>query len=114
MSLTILGMELSQMPNRLEREKTTVQIMLRLYCKDHHHTINGLCPECQGLADYALNRLTRCKFGERKPTCGKCTVHCYKPEMRKAIIDIMRYSGSKMIFAHPMVSIRHLIVSLWQ
>ena len=100
------------MPNRLEREKTTVQIMLRLYCKDHHDSVSGLCPECQGLADYAMNRLTHCKFGESKSTCGKCTVHCYKPIMRKSIIEIMKYSGPKMLFSHPIIAIRHLVDGL--
>ncbi|TGE31527.1 nitrous oxide-stimulated promoter family protein [Desulfosporosinus sp. Sb-LF] len=97
------------MSNRLEREKTTVQMMLRLYCKNHHHTADGLCSECQGLSDYAMTRLAHCKFGDRKPTCGKCIVHCYKPEMRMRIIEVMRYSGPKMLFVHPIASIRHLI-----
>lgn len=97
------------MSSRLERETMTVQIMLELYCKDHHHSVGGLCPECQELSDYAMNRLAHCKFGESKPTCGKCTVHCYKPDMRIRIQEIMRYVGPKMIFAHPIVAIRHLI-----
>ena len=97
------------MSSRLEREKNTVQIMLRLYCKDHHISVGGLCPECQELSNYATDRLTHCKFGESKPTCGKCTVHCYKPEMLKRIIEIMRYSGPKMLFVHPIVAIRHLM-----
>ena len=84
-------------------------MMLKLYCKDHHHSAGGLCLECQKLLEYAINRLAHCKFGENKPTCGKCTVHCYKPEMRKQIKEIMRYSGPKMLFAHPIAAIRHLI-----
>ena len=97
------------MSNRLEREKATVQIMLRLYCKDHHHPRGGLCPKCQELSDYAMNRLSHCKFGESKPTCGKCTVHCYKPVMRERIKEVMRYSGPKMLFVHPITALRHLI-----
>ncbi|SPF38176.1 conserved hypothetical protein [Candidatus Desulfosporosinus infrequens] len=97
------------MSNRLEREKNTLQIMLKLYCKDNHHSVGGLCPECQALEVYALNRLTHCKFGESKSTCGKCAVHCYKPEMRQRIIEAMRYSGPKMLLSHPIVAIRHLL-----
>lgn len=97
------------MLSRLEREKTTVQMMLKFYCKDHHHSGKGLCPECQEVSDYALARLTDCKFGESKPTCGKCPVHCYKPIMRKRIIEIMKYSGPRMLLVHPMLAIRHLI-----
>jgi len=100
------------MTNRLEREKATLQMMLKIYCKEHHHSVKALCSECQELSDYALNRLASCQFGEGKPTCGKCTVHCYKLVMRKKIIDIMRYAGPKMLFVHPMVAIRHLIDGL--
>lgn len=97
------------MSNRLEHEKATVRLMLRLYCKNKHHSPDGLCSECQKLSDYAMARLTHCKFGENKPTCGKCPVHCYKPEMRQRIIEVMRYSGPKMLFSHPLAALRHLI-----
>lgn len=97
------------MSKRLEREKTAVQMMIRLYCKEHHHTAYVLCSECQEVTDYVMNRLAHCKFGENKPTCGKCTVHCYKPDMRNKIKEIMRYAGPKMLFAHPIIAIGHLI-----
>ncbi|MCB8818169.1 MULTISPECIES: nitrous oxide-stimulated promoter family protein [Desulfosporosinus] len=97
------------MSNRLEREKATAQMMIKLYCKGHHHSADSeLCSECQELLEYATNRLNHCKFGESKPTCAKCTVHCYKPEMRKKIQETMRYSGPKMIYNHPIAAIRHL------
>jgi len=96
------------MSNRLEREKSTVQMMIELYCKDHHHPERQLCSDCQELFEYAMTRLAHCKFRESKPTCTKCTVHCYKPEMRKRIQEIMRYSGPKMIYTHPIAAIRHL------
>jgi len=95
--------------SRLEREKVTVQKMLRLYCKNHHHEKSGLCPECQKLSEYAMSRLTRCKFGESKPICGKCPVHCYRPKERQRIIEVMRYAGPRMLFVHPIAAIRHLM-----
>jgi hypothetical protein len=97
------------MSKRLEREKSTVQKMIRLYCRGHHHTRDGLCPECRQLEDYALNRVSHCKFGDNKPTCGKCTVHCYKPDMRTKIKEVMRYSGPRMLFVDPVSAFRHLI-----
>ncbi len=97
------------MSNRLEREKMTVRKMIRLYCKGHHDSDRELCSECQELEQYAMNRLVHCKFGGGKPTCGKCPVHCYKPQMRKRIREIMHYSGPKMIYVHPIAAIRHLI-----
>ena len=97
------------MVDRLEQEKTIVQKMIRLYCKDHHDSASELCLECQELSEYAMNRLNHCKFGEAKPTCGKCTVHCYKPRMRNQIKEVMRYSGPKMIYTHPIAAIKHLL-----
>lgn len=97
------------MSKRLEQEKNTVQKMIRLYCKGHHHPTDGLCPECQQLEDYALNRVSHCKFGDNKPTCGKCTVHCYKPDMRQKIKEVMRYSGPRMLFVDPISALRHLM-----
>ncbi|MDQ7095249.1 nitrous oxide-stimulated promoter family protein [Desulfosporosinus sp. PR] len=97
------------MAKRLDFEKQTVRAMLRLYCKDQHHTGKGLCQECQDLENYALARLAHCKFGEQKPTCGKCPVHCYKPDMRQRMLEVMRYAGPKMVFSHPAMALRHLV-----
>lgn len=98
--------------SRLEREKITVQFMISIYCKGHHHLMNGLCSECQLVSDYSNDRLTHCKFGDSKPTCAKCTVHCYKPEMRAIIKEIMRYAGPKMLWNHPNIAVRHMIDGL--
>lgn len=95
--------------NRINREKKTVEKMLRLYCKHHHGSKDELCEQCKELLDYAMIRLDKCKFGNNKPTCGNCTAHCYKPNMREKIIAVMRYSGPKMLFAHPVLAIAHLI-----
>ena len=35
---------------------------------------------------------------ETKTFCSNCKVHCYKPEMRKKIRAVMRFSGPRMIF----------------
>lgn len=96
------------MAARLEREKATLEKMLKLYCRDYHHTEGELCSQCQELLSYALNRLDHCKFGEDKTTCAKCPVHCYKPEMRQKIREVMGYSGPKMIYTHPLAAIRHI------
>ena len=60
------------------------------------------------LASYSEERLDRCKFGNGKPTCRKCPVHCYKPDMGEMIREVMRFSGPRMIFHHPIAAIRHL------
>ena len=53
-------------------------------------------------------RLSRCPFGENKTTCRLCPVHCYKPEMKKRMQEVMRYAGPRMLLYHPTAACRHL------
>ncbi len=92
-----------------EREKAMVSQMIALYCKKKHKTKNGLCPDCAALSEYARARSDKCPFIETKTFCSNCKVHCYKPEMREKIRAVMRFSGSRMIFHHPIAAIRHVI-----
>ncbi len=41
--------------------------------------------------------------------CSKCPIHCYKPKMREHIREVMRYSGPRMIFYHPIIAIKHML-----
>ncbi|MCD6567937.1 MAG: nitrous oxide-stimulated promoter family protein [Dehalococcoidia bacterium] len=93
---------------RIKRESKTVKQMIELYCRKHHSS-NGLCPECLSLMEYVHQRLERCPFQGGKTTCAKCPVHCYDPAMRKRILVIMRYSGPRMLYRHPVATLWHLI-----
>lgn len=88
------------MDKRLEREKRVVTLMVEKYCSDNHKT-NNLCDTCNELLDYSYSRLLSCPFAEEKPVCSKCTIHCYNKNYRNQIIDVMRYSGPKMILSCP-------------
>lgn len=93
---------------RLKREAKTVAEMIALYCRNLHHQRRGLCAECGELQDYARERLVKCPFQEGKTVCSKCNVHCYKPEMREKIRNVMRYSGPRMLYTHPLMAVLHL------
>lgn len=96
--------------NKLEREKKTLSAMLRIYCRNHHDSDGKqLCPDCLQLEEYADQRLQKCPFGQEKGPCSQCEIHCYKPEMRKRIRDVMRYSGPRMLSRHPVLALSHLI-----
>ncbi len=95
--------------SRLQREAKTVELMLELYCRDHHQHDSGLCVECSSLWQSVLQRLVHCPFRPNKPTCVNCTVHCYKPAMRERIREVMRYSGPRMALSHPVLSVLHLV-----
>lgn len=93
---------------RIAREKRTVELMIRLYCRKKEK--NGiLCSGCEELLQYAHARLDRCPFGEKKSSCKKCTVHCYKPAMREQMKQVMRFSGPRMLLYAPCEAIRHLL-----
>lgn len=91
---------------RLAREWQTIESMIRIYCRARHHT-QGLCPECSSLMSYANLRLERCRFGAGKPTCANCPVHCYQRARREQIRIVMRYAGPRMLWRHPLLSLRH-------
>ncbi len=94
---------------KLATEFKTVKAMVEVYCTDHHGTKGELCAECRELLEYAEVRLDRCPYGEDKPTCNKCPIHCYKPEPKEQMRLVMRYSGPRMLFKHPILAIRHLM-----
>lgn len=96
--------------NNLQKEKKTIGIMIRMFCDAHHGTAKQvLCPACEELLTYANERLNRCPFGENKGACANCEIHCYKPEMRKRVTEVMRYSGPRMIKKHPLLAVAHLL-----
>lgn len=99
----------SILTGELLTEFKTVSAMVHIYCRDHHKSTSGLCDECQDLLDYAQTKLDRCPYGQKKPTCNKCPIHCYKPEQKQQMKLVMRYAGPRMLIPHPLLSIRHLL-----
>jgi hypothetical protein len=94
---------------RLERERKTMEVMLVCYCRGFHGSIRGLCSSCAELLDYATGRLDRCPFQEEKPTCVKCPIHCYQAQRREQVRVVMRYSGPRIFWRHPVLSILHFL-----
>lgn len=92
-----------------EREKRMVSQMIALYCRKKHHTRGGLCPQCAALDAYAKMRADKCPFMETKTFCSNCRIHCYKPDMRAKIREVMRFAGPRMILHHPVSAIRHVV-----
>ncbi len=122
-----------------EREKQVMELMIRLYCRKNHgeqrrkelyssgsavssdleqmgedstQRKNALCSECRALRDYAMLRIEKCPFMETKTFCSNCRVHCYRAEMREKIREVMRFSGPRMIFYHPVMAVRHVVSSI--
>lgn len=94
------------------REKRMVGDMIALYCRKNHAAARGqLCADCRALLDYAHTRSDKCPFIKTKTFCSNCRVHCYKPDMRERIRAVMRFSGPRMLFHHPVAAVRHVIAT---
>lgn len=83
----------------------TISVMINMYCKAHHNS-SGLCPDCYHLLEYANQRITACK---QKTTCGSCHIHCYSKDKRESMLKVMRFSGPRMIYSHPLLAVQHLL-----
>jgi hypothetical protein len=101
---------------RLLRELRTLEAMTVLYCRDRHPrgpddraSGDPLCNECRALMTYAAKRLAVCPFGEAKPVCAKCRIHCYGPAPREEVRTIMRYAGPRMMLRHPLLALGHVL-----
>jgi hypothetical protein len=86
--------------------------MIDIYCRDRHRHPDCRCGECEALGTYADQRLDKCPYGEEKPTCADCSVHCYQPEMREQVKIVMRYAGPRMTWRHPFMALMHWIDGL--
>ena len=99
------------------RSLKTLQAMMHLYCRGHRHGCEWhggeerLCPHCAALLRYAARRLERCVFGDAKPNCADCRVHCYRAGMREQIRQVMRWAGPRMLLRHPFLSVAHMMAA---
>lgn len=97
----------------LKEEAETIRLMAELYCKAHHpegrSSEDGLCPDCRAFVEYARKRLACCPYGAEKPVCAKCRIHCYKPAEREKAREIMRWAGPRLLWHHPILTLKHLL-----
>lgn len=91
-----------------KKEKKLIPVMIGKYCRGKHGS-RELCEDCKKLTEYALFRLDKCPFKANKKFCSFCKIHCYQPDMREKIKAVMRYSGPRMLFSHPIFSISHVV-----
>lgn len=78
-------------------QKQTLRQFIEVYCWKKHNSKKGeLCPDCSDLWEYAQSRLAKCPYNP-KPKCKDCVTHCYKPEYRQKIKEVMRFSGMHFV-----------------
>ncbi len=105
-----MGVGLKTVLDKRLQEKETIKSMIMVYCKGNHGTPKGkLCEECSSVLEYSYKRIDHCPFMETKTFCSNCKVHCFKKEQREKIKEIMKYSGKRMIFSHPIMAVSHVV-----
>ncbi len=108
-----------QIEKKRKKEEYVVTQMIHLYCRKNHKTLydhrqKKLCQECESIAEYAVQRSEHCPHIKEKTFCSNCKTHCYSPAMREKIRSVMRFSGPRIIFHHPILAIWHLACSIKQ
>jgi hypothetical protein len=99
----------ANMISRRAHHRVVVELMIRRHCWRRHGHRLDLCPQCRDLLEYAASRLDACVHGDAKPPCLRCPVHCFRPEMRAAIRQIMRENRLWFLCRHPLHSLRYLL-----
>jgi len=111
----------------LERDLRTLARFIALYCRRRHpaackasmqlksHDLQAiagqpliLCNSCRKLLAHALVKRSHCPL-QPKPSCKHCPVHCYHPNYRAQIQEVMKYSGRQMVLAGRLDYLLHLL-----
>ena len=91
-----------------DREKKVISEMVKLYCRKNHKK-RELCDECKDVLNYSLNRIDNCKYMDTKTFCSNCKKPFYSPKMKEKIKQIMKFSGPRILFHHPLLVISHML-----
>ena len=82
----------------IDQEKELISIMIKIY-------EDGNKVDLSDLKNYAFKRIEFCPRKEEKTFCSSCPIHCYQKTYRQQIREVMKYSGKRIIFKHPMVAV---------
>ena len=107
----------SSTDRKLRRDLKTLARFVQVYCKGQHgdavcdpFTLKlvdmdalwgrplPLCAACRKLLAHAFVMRINCPY-DPKPACKKCPTHCYEPNYRKQIREVMRYSGRRLVLS---------------
>lgn len=87
---------------RIKKDAKVLRRFISIYCEENHLKkgepiyADEICKQCFELLQYALKRDEKCPL-DPKPKCKDCKIHCYKPEMRLKIKEVMKFSGIYLI-----------------
>jgi len=94
-----------------EQKAGIVRVMIDMYCKKNHRSDIKSCKECRELFEYARSKTYACRQ-EPGMFCSACPTPCYDQVMRERMRTVMRYSGPRMLYRHPILYFRRLKLRL--
>jgi hypothetical protein len=109
------------------RDLRTLARFVTLYCRRRHRdrekrpvhlrTIDvagvwgrpvPLCTACGKLLAHAFTKRAACPL-DPKPTCKRCSQHCYAPAYRAQIQEVMRFAGPRLVLSGRLDYLLHLL-----
>lgn len=97
------------MTAQIKKDLQVIARFTEVWCGGHQHTGRqpvvlpgggrsfALCPTCAEFVAYAVNKRLNCPLKADKPRCKRCRIHCYAPQQREMVRQIMAWSGRQMI-----------------
>ena len=67
-----------------------------------------LCPACARLVAHAFYKRSHCPL-DPKPACKHCPAHCYHPDYRAQIREVMKFSGRYVVMHGRVDLLFHLL-----
>ena len=99
--------------NNIPKEKENIRKTFGVYCRTNHNTEGDkLCSKCTALLSTVFTKISRCPYGINKPICDKCETPCFGEKATNEFITIMNSNQRKMLFSHPMMTIKHKMASI--
>ncbi len=100
-----------EIETKRSKEKEIAEIMIKMYCHRKHKTKGkDLCLTCQELLDYSNMRTDKCPLMATKTFCAFCKIKCYKKSMHEQMVEVMKFSGPRMLWSHPHIALRHMVL----
>lgn len=104
-SVQPLGIKIMKAEKKLE--KSTIEKIAGIYCSNKHGVTGVLCYDCSKLLADTIHLVNKCPYSP-KPACGACKTNCFSVEHKRKMNQVMKYSGARMLFRHPILTINHL------